>query len=290
MAFEIPDHYHRSFTSNVELLLQQQDARLAPYVTMASYSGEAAQVVKQFGEVEFVEKTTRLGDTNFSDIAHKQRWIYPADYDLALPVEREDEIRSLNSPQSSYVAAMSAAWMRKKDAVISAAIFGTSKTGKNGGTSTAHDTSGQQIAVDFATTTTLTIAKLIEAKRIADANYWPMTDRHIAVTSTQMSDLLNTTQITSADYNSVKALVQGDIDTFLGFKFHHYEDLELTGSNRRCPVWHKSGVVLGQWNGLETKIGERPDKKYITQVFMKGTIGATRTQEKKVIEILCAES
>jgi len=51
-----------------------------------------------------------------------------------------------------------------------------------------------------------------------------------------------------------------------------------------------SGMHVGQWNGLETRIGERADKKYITQIYMWGSLGATRTQEEKVIEIKCSES
>lgn len=296
MSFEIPDHYSRSFTTNVELLLQQQDSRLTPYVTMASYTGEAAQVVKQFGEVEFQEKTTRLADTNFSEIDHKQRWIFPADYDLALPIEKEDEIRMLNSPQSAYVQAMSAAWMRKKDAIISDAFYASAKTGKNGSTSTPHDTTNQRIARDYVESGSpaasgLTIGKLRRAKKIADSSYWPMTERYIAVTAQQMQDLLRTTEVTSSDYNTVKALVDGSINSFLGWKFTQYEGLptDTANTDRRIPCWHKSAIVLGQWNALETKIGERPDKKYLTQVFMKGSLGATRTQEKKVIEILCDE-
>jgi hypothetical protein len=295
MAFEIPDHYSRSFTTNVELLLQQEDSRFSDCVTQATYTGEQAQVVKQFGEVEFQEKTSRLADTNFSEIEHRQRWAFPTDYDLALPVEKEDEIRMLDSPVSPYTSAMSAAWNRKKDAVIVAAALGTAKTGKNGGTSTSFDSTNFQVAVDFVLaggtlTSGLTIAKLTEAKRMLDAAECPMMGRYFGAGSTQFQDLLNTTQITSADYNTVKALVNGEVDTFLGFKFKRYEGFTSASSVRSCIAWHKTGLHLGTWNGLETKIGERPDKKYLVQVFMKGTVGATRTNEEKVVEVLCSEA
>src|SRR6476661_82626 len=102
MAYEIPDHYHKSFTTNVELLLQQKMPRFMQAVTMGSYSGESAQVVKQFGLVDFQDRDVRNEDTQFSVIEHKQRWVFPNDYDLALPVDKIDEIRMLNSPQSPY--------------------------------------------------------------------------------------------------------------------------------------------------------------------------------------------
>jgi hypothetical protein len=287
MAFEIPDHFHKSFTTNVELLLQQEQSALMGAVNMSSFSGEAAQVVKQFGEVAFAEKTGRGDDTTWSTIEHKQRWMHPTDYVLALPVDTEDELRMLDSPMSPYARAMRAAWARQIDAVIRDAALGVAYTGKNGSTSTAFDTANSQIA---ASATGLTIAKLRTARKKLRAAQVDMSEQlFIAVTAEEIDDLLATTEVTSADYNTVKALVGGDIDTFMGFKFIHYEGLGVDGSSaRRVIAWAKSGIVLGQWNGLTTNIGPRPDKNYTNQIHMKGTLGATRTHEKKVLEILCA--
>jgi hypothetical protein len=295
MAYEIPDHYSTSFTSNVELLLQQEDSRFSDCVSVATYKGEAAQVVKQFGEVEFQEKTSRLADTTFSEIEHRQRWVHPTHWDLTLPVEREDEVQMLDSPVSPYTQAMAAAWNRKKDAVIVAAALGTAKTGKNAGTNTSFDTTNFSVASDFvlaggAVASGLTLAKITEAKRMLDAAECPSAGRYFGTTSYQLQDMLNTDKLTSQDYQSVKALVNGEIDTMLGFKFKRYENFAVASSVRSCLAWHKTGLHLGMWNGLETKIGERPDKKYLTQVFMKGSIGATRTNEEKVVRVLCSEA
>lgn len=290
MSFEIPEHFHSQFTRNVELLLQQRQPKLLGAVGMGSYSGESAQVVKQFGEVEFQEKNVRHKNTTFSDIEHKQRWVFPVDYTLALPVDKEDELRLLDSPLSPYAEAMRAAWARRVDQTISDAFFGAARTGKNGSESTAFDTANQQIAVGASG---LTVSKLIEAREILRGNEVDLDAEpvHIALTSTQFSDLLEDEKVTSADYNTVRALTSGEINTYMGFVFHHYEGLGVDGSdNRRIPVWVPSGVHFAQWGGFNTRIDERPDKEYLTQVFMSGTVDATRTQEGKVIEILCDES
>lgn len=288
MAFEIPDHFHRQFTTNVELLLQQKMPVMLEGVESRSYSGEAAQVVKQFGEVEFSQKLARHGDTTFDDIEHKQRWLFPTDYTLALPIDKEDELRMLNSPQSPYAQAMRAAWARKINDTIRDAALGNNQTGKNGATVTAFDTANQQIAAGAAG---LTISKLREAQEILLLNdVDPGAKRYLAYTPKQLTDLLESTEVTSSDYNTVKALVQGDIDTFLGFKFILNTRLGVDGASaRRCIAWCEGGLVLGNWNSLTTRIDERPDKEYLTQIFMAGTIAATRTQEEKVVEILCAE-
>jgi len=295
MAFEIPSHFHEAFTRNTELLLQQRSSRFKSAVSTASYSGESAQVVKQFGEVEMAQKTSRNSDTDFSEIQHKQRWVFPVDYDLALPVDREDELRMLDSPVSPYVEACVAGYNRKCDAIVNAAFFGTAKTGENGGTSTAFD-SNNVVAVDAgaAAATGMNIEKLIQAKEILTGNEVfdgdnPDEEVYIAITKNQMGDLLRSTEITSSDYAEVKALVQGKIDTFMGFKFLHYQSLSTdSNSYERVPVWAKSGMHLGMWGGLFTRIGERADKGYLTQVYFAATMGATRTQEGKVVEIKCS--
>lgn len=283
--FEIPDHFSKHFTTNVELLLQETKPVMLEGVGMASYRGEAAQVIKQFGEVEFIEKVARHADTQFSSIEHKQRWVFPTDYTLALPVDKEDDQRALNSPTSSYAIAMRAAWARKQNATVRDALLGDANTGKNGSTVTAFDTANQQIA---AGGNGLTIAKLREARMKFTENFVEPSDKlYMAIKAKQTDDLLATTEIGSFDYNSVKALVQGETDFFMGFKFIPYQNLTATGTDDRVIAWAKSGIVLATWNGLETRIDERKDKEYTVQVFMKGTIGATRTQEQKVIEILC---
>lgn len=288
MAYEIPDHFSESFTTNVEMLLQRQGGALAPYVSMGSYTGKSAQIVKQFGTVEFQTKTTRSGDTTWSDIQHKQRWVFPTDYNLALPVDNEDELRMLNSPLSPYTEAMRRAAARKMDDIIIDGFSGTSKTGTNGGTSTTFD-SAMEVAVGA---TGLTVAKLRAARKLLLEAHVDLKAETplIAVTAQQMDDLLGETEVTSADFSAVKALVSGDIDTFMGFKFIHTEGLDVDGSSyRMCPFWVPSGMHMGMWNGLETKIDERADKEYTVQVFMRMTIGACRTQEGKVGRILCTE-
>ena len=98
------------------------------------------------------------------------------------------------------------------------------------------------------------------------------------------------TQITSADYNSVKALVSGQIDTFLGFKFIRSQRLGTDSTpSRQCLAFTKSAIGLALGADIQTKISERADKNYATQVFLSMTIGATRIEEEKMVEIAANE-
>ena len=115
--------------------------------------------------------------------------------------------------------------------------------------------------------------------------------RYIAVTSKQVSDLLNTTEIKSSDFNTVKALAQGQIDSFMGFKFIRTERLTTDGNgDRQAFAWAQDGLLLGVGKDMTARISERDDKNYATQVFSSMTIGATRMEEVKVVEIACQES
>jgi hypothetical protein len=88
-----------------------------------------------------------------------------------------------------------------------------------------------------------------------------------------------------------KALVQGEIDTFMGFNFIRTERLDTnSSSNRLVLAFAKSGIGLAVGSDIQTRISERADKNYATQVFLSMTIGATRIEDEKVVEIECTES
>ena len=107
----------------------------------------------------------------------------------------------------------------------------------------------------------------------------------------QLSDLLNINEVKSSDFNTIKALVQGEIDTYLGFKFIRSERLGLdSSSNRQVLAFCQSAIGLAVGSDIQTKISERADKNYATQVFLSMTIGATRIEDEKMVEIACTES
>ena len=74
------------------------------------------------------------------------------------------------------------------------------------------------------TGTALSLDTILSAKRALDAKGVPSDNRCFVIESKGMEDLLKTTQITSSDYNTVKALVSGDVNTFAGFKFIQIAD------------------------------------------------------------------
>lgn len=294
MSFNVTTHFVQQYTTNVQLLLQQKGSKLRGTVSTGSYSGKAAKAVEQVGAVNAQKRTQRHGDTPLISTPSDARWIYPVDYEWADLIDDQDKLRMLIDPQSSYAQNGAYALGRAMDDEIISAFFGTAKTGENGSTSTSFATATQQISASTGSTgaTGLNIAKLREAKKILMENEVDIDNEQLfcVITAEQHDDLLNEAQAISLDYNTRPVLVDGRITAFMGFNFVHCERLGVDASSyRRVPVYAKSGVHLGMWNDINTQISERADKGYSTQVYCKGTFGATRTEEKKVVEILCQE-
>lgn len=287
MSVEITTAMVEQYKSNVVLLSQQKGSRLRGSVRIESVTGENAYF-DQIGATAAQKKTTRHMDTPQIDTPHARRKVSIDDYVWADFIDKEDLIRTLIDPTSPYALNAVAAFGRSMDDVLIAAASGTSYTGKTGGTAVSLPSS-QKVAEG---NTGLSVAKLIAAKGI----FWtndidediPL---HIAVSSKQLQDLLNENKATSSDYAAVKALVKGEIDTFMGFTFHRTQRLAIDASDiRTCLAWAQDGLLLGLGADIYTNISERADKNYLTQVWCGMTIGATRMEEKKVVEIGCDET
>ena len=286
MSVQITTAFVNQFSSNIQMLSQQMGSLLRNAVDVETVNGEKA-FFDQVGSAAAVLRTTRHADTPIVDTPHSRRMVTMSDYEYADLIDDQDKVRLLVDPTSTYARAAAAAMGRAMDDVIISAALGTSLTGKDGTTSTPLP-AGNTIPVGGAG---LTLAKLIEAKEILDSNdVDPSIPRYMAVSPKQIANLLDDNEITSADYNTVRALVKGELDTFVGFKFIMTNRLGLDGSNdRRCFAWAMDGIKLAVGKEPTARIDERADKSYATQVYYCMSIGATRMEEAKVVEIICDE-
>jgi hypothetical protein len=286
MSTQITTAFVEQYKSNVLHLAQQKGSRLRDAVRSETVTGKA-HFFERIGSTAAQKRTSRHSDTPRMDTPHSRRKVTMDDYDWADLIDSEDKVRLLISPQSEY--AMAGAWAmgRAMDDAIIAAAVGTAYGGVAGGTSVSLPSGNKVVHASGG----LTLAKLLSAKEIMDAaDIDPDEPRYLACAAGQITDLLNVTQVTSSDYATVKALAQGTLDSFLGFKFIRTQRLGSdSDGNRQVTAWAKSGIGLALGADIKTKISERDDKNYATQVFLSMTIGATRIEEEKVIEIACTE-
>jgi hypothetical protein len=286
MSFQITTAFVQQYRENVEHLVQQKGSRFRRAVRVETGVIGKSSFFDQLGSVDAVKKTTRHGDTPLIETPHARRRVQMYDYEIADLVDKEDEVRILINPTSGYAIAQSNAMGRAMDDEIIAAATGTAYTGETGATSTVLP-SAQKIA---HASTGLTLAKLLTTKEILDgAEVDEEEPRFISVTAKQVTNLLNTTEIKDSDYNTVKALAAGQVNSFMGFEFIRSERLGLVSTNRRCYAWAQNGILLAIGIDIKSRISERADKSYSMQVYYSMTIGATRMQEPKIVEIACQE-
>ncbi len=284
--------YHHA----VELNLQQRGSKLEKTVRCEVQNVERYYYDK-IGPTEAVDVISRHADTPLVETRFDRRAVTLISADWGDLVDRADQIKMLNDPTSSYAINAAYALGRKKDQRILWAALGKAQSGKKGEKTIDFDPN-QRIAANYqettATTNTgLTIDKLRMAREMLDdADVDDMEEQFVVLSAKQMSNLLRTTEITSSDYNTVRALVNGSVDSFLGFKFIRVSSTLLPKKDdiRSVLIWAKSGILMATSGDITTTISTRNDKRGATQVYASLDVGATRLDERKVIEVLCDET
>ncbi len=105
----------------------------------------------------------------------------------------------------------------------------------------------------------MTLAKIVSASEALNDKGVPSDGRHFAVSAAGLSDLLNISTITSADYNSVRALMSGELNSFMGFNWHVIETrseggLDVSAGTTEAFAWHESAVGLAIGIDLKTEV------------------------------------
>lgn len=112
--------------------------------------------------------------------------------------------------------------------------------------------------------TGMNIEKILAAKEELDDNEVDDEGRIMLLTARSAASLLAQTEISSADYNTVKALARGEVDTFAGFKF------VFIGSRTEGGITSASNVYDGYAYhrdavGLAVGIDQKTEINYIAE-------------------------
>lgn len=309
MSIEITEAFIDQFNSNVMHLSQQKGSKLQDKVRKESQKGES-EFFDRIGSVDPQIKAGRHSDTTYSNTPHSRRMVSTTKYFYSDLVDKEDKVKVLISPESEYLIAALYALGRGKDDEIIAAALGNAYGGNKGQTAIALPAAQKVAAHDGSTTTGvgLNVRTLRAVKFKFDNNdVDEEMPKHFAINSYALQSLLGQTEITSHDYNSIKALVHGEVDTFLGFNFVRLERLPrasanitynvtsgVTGSgtgtiqaanSRRGFAWAQDGLLMSTAEDVMSSIDVLPTKHFSTQVYASMNIGATRMEEVKVVEV-----
>ena len=291
MSSQITTSFVEQYSSNVTLLSQQMGSNLRSSVDEESIVGKNA-FFEQIDSTAAVLRTSRHGDTPQIDTPHSRRRVSLSSYEWGDLIDDSDKIRALVDPTSAYAKNAAAAMNRAMDDVIITAMNASASTGVAGGTSTALPSTQKFATSDQSDG--LTIAKLLAAKKNFDNNSIDASrKRYLVCGPQQVADLLAVTQVTSSDFNTVKALAQGDINSFLGFEFIMSNRLPLDATNtddRLVFAYTEDAIKLAIGKDIKANISERADKSYSTQVYYCMDLGAVRMEEKAIFQIPCHEA
>jgi len=301
----IDQFYTDQFDANWQHLVQQNEGRVHSLVRQETVKGKR-KLLNFIGKSKARLITTRSGKTIPSNTPYAKRKLSLRAYD---EVYHEDEwdaelLGGVSSLHSAVVISHAYAFQRAYDEAVIEAATGTAYIGEDGDEAVDLG-NGQKVPVNYIHGSTgsnsgLTLAKIIKAKSILGKNEAAgqnktgvMGDKMIfLVTQQQLDDLLiNVDQVSNSRYADVKALVNGEVNQFMGFTFIRTQLLALDPATdiRTCIAFVSSGVAFAN-NGMSTKIIIRDDLNETLQIRTKGRHGATRTEEEKVVAVYCDES
>lgn len=293
-SITIPVAFVDQFSANVHMLAEQRMSRLLRTCVREDVTGDSF-AVDRIGATKggntaanpagaANQITTRHGDTPLDNTPHTRRWGFIADYDVADLIDKQDRVKLLIDPDSAYTIKHAATMGRTIDDVVLAALGGSVAEGHTGTTVTAYDTTNQQIA---SGSTGLTVAKLREAKRKLDAaevdDMWP---RYFVTNSTGIDNLLEDDKIASQDYNTVKALVRGEVNSFMGFEFIRSERVPLVSTERGDFAYASPAIRLALPRPPSSIAADRPDKRHAKQIYTSMSLGAVRVEDVMVVRVL----
>ena len=296
MSNQVTTAFAQQYSANVELQFQQMGSRLRPFVTEDPLGAEY-KYFDRIGTVNARLKGARHSDVQYSDTPHSRRRVSFEDFYHADMIDKEDKLRMLIDPTSEYVQTAVAALGRQMDEIILDAALGTAYTGKTGSTAVTFP-AAQQIAVNYVESgapanSHLTIGKLREAIRILEASEAIMENEPLVCVynAKAKNSLLQTTEITSSDFNSVRALVDGNINQYLGMEFVRTELIRQDGNSYdRVIIMPKSAIKMAVASDISANVEQIPHKFYNHQVLVEMCAGAVRMWEEKVVEIKCDPS
>lgn len=285
------------YAMNVRHKLQQGDSRFmsAMDTNDEPYTSESAEAIKFYEATDAVEKTDRLGNTPIMSIGRDNVWVQPTEWEWATLLDRSDLAKTnLTDPTSRLTAAGVKGMRRYFDVNLAVpAFFGAMKTGKRGQGTTNYPTSSQDVANTVGSTTGMNVAKLLAVDELFLAAEVELDEdeKYIALTSRQIKELMDDEKFASKDYRDTAVFerrgMHQALTGFLGFNIIHSEKLGLKSTDRACPAWVKSGMYCGKWAEMRVEVTPRADKRNNQQIYIWQMAGVTRTENEKVVRVLC---
>jgi hypothetical protein len=149
------------------------------------------------------------------------------------------------------------------------------------------------VTTGSAAASNLNVGKLLAAKKGLDAKNVPPTDRHIVIHANNLAGLLGDERAISSDFQTIQNLVNGSVNTMLGFQFHIVGDrdeggLPLATADRSCFAFHRSAIGVAVGIAPKTEINYIPEKTSFLITAML-SMGAVAIDVDGIVDVICEE-
>lgn len=292
----ITDTHRLTYQMNMELALQQTRSKLdAAFNYQTGLSGRIAQMIELYGSTTAVKNLGRKADTPDIDSSVEPVWVTPTQLAWGRLMEKEDVIKAVMDPQSQFIKVGAAAMVRGKDEVLRDATFGSRRIGQDGGTTSSWN--GDTVAVgigssDDATATGMNVKKLIRGVRYLQSRQVDIdTEQLFAKVNAQgMEELYRDITYINTDYRGKSVLEGKQVREIMGITIIPADgsaaEANYDGSTYTSALWCKSGMLWGEFSPLTSDIPLRADKMNRPHPQSEQWLGATRTEDYKVVKVL----
>lgn len=272
--------YAQAYSANIMQLAQQKYSKMLNTVYIKPNVRGKVFFQDQIGEWSMETKSGRNVATPNNDPNLARRMGTMVAYHDNRLLDRGDELKSISDPRSAYTIAAAGALGRKIDVVILDAMGGTAYSGETGSTSVTNGNT------ELVTKGAVLLADITSMNKTLDDADVEKDERYIVVTNEIIESMLGLEQATSSDYASIKALVRGELDTWMGFKWISSTQITSGATTSVGYAYHKYGLCAALSAAPLVRTDERPDLSYSWQVYYELDIGAVRLEEDRVIRIV----
>jgi len=248
--------------------------------TMRTRSGVAGNTVK-FPTIGKGVATLRVPQTDVTplNVTYGQVTATMEDYIAAEYSDIFQQSHINFDERSELVQVVSKSIARRMDQIMIDALNAAT------GTSTVATTVG-------GAGTNMNIEKLRATAKAMNEKNVPSENRRLLMHASQLDALLGETEITSQDFASVKALVQGEINTFMGFTILTMGDRDEGGipkpSTRTFFAWHQDSMGYAESMSQKTEVNYVPEKTsfLVSSMFSAGSVAI---DGEGIVKISCTE-
>ena len=281
MSTQVTTWMVAQYQANVTVIYQQEGSMLRGSVRERSVTGEF-DYWDRLGPTSPTQKTVRHAPTPLVNTPHSRRQVVLLDWEWADLVDPVDKLKTIHEFTSDYAQNGGRSLGREWDRQLLIAFAANAKAGKAGG-ETVTFTSEAALEADYSGAA-FTTQNVLSIKLALDNKIAPRSNRHIVVPPMAIEQLLKQTSgpmAASGDFNVLRALVAGEINTWVGFDWKVldpdlFEKNPSEATEWQCYAWHRDSMGVSQAMEITTDIGIRRDLSNATQVYLLTSFGATR--------------